>query len=280
MAVLIDKGDQKRYPPGSALRCHLRRGQPARSLPPAQQPADSRGGTAGAPPGLSSVLAPPCSRGSEGGTRRAGCGGARPPGTAPPATPGKGAERRGAARPPQPRFVVITMHTTNFPRISHFPKIKPEDSCECNRSLQNALAKRSIKVDISLDLFLFYFLIIDSILLACFFFFSWRRVSRRVTTPRRLELENVKILMRKAKRIGCKKQPLRSGGKPGRHRGRHRGRYRGRAGGCPGSRPLGHFLQLLRAKRSMSPCIFLIPSLPAGNTTSDNDANMGKRVCG
>lgn len=86
--------------------------------------------------------------------------------------------------------------------------------------------------------------------------------------------------MRKAKRIGCKKQPLRSGGKPGRHRGRHRGRYRGRAGGCPGSRPLGHFLQLLRAKRSMSPCIFLIPSLPAGNTMSENDANMGKRVCG
>lgn len=82
------------------------------------------------------------------------------------------------------------MHTTNFPRISHFPKIKPEDSCECNRSLENALANRSIKVDISLDLFLFYFLILDSVLLS-FFFFFFSLGARRIKTPRRLELENV-----------------------------------------------------------------------------------------
>lgn len=180
MAVLIDKGDQKRYPWLSAAM-PLRRGQPARSLPPgSSQPASRAGGAAGGTPRLSSVFPVPAAGGPKERPAELGAEERGP------------RARRGAARSgrrPQPRFVVITVHTTNFPRISHFPKIKPEDSCECNRSLQNALAKRSIKVDISLDLFLFYFLIIDSILL--FFLFFWRRAARRVTTPRRLELENV-----------------------------------------------------------------------------------------
>lgn len=133
----------------------------------ASQPA-GQGGRRGTPR-LSSVFALTAAGGPKEGP--AGLGAEeRGRGARRPRRPSRrGAERRGAARRPQPRFVVIAMHTTNFRRISHFPKIKPEDSCECDRSLQNALAKRSIKVDISLDLFLFYFLIIDSILR---FFFS------------------------------------------------------------------------------------------------------------
>jgi len=85
--------------------------------------------------------------------------------------------------------------------------------------------------------------------------------------------------MRKAKGIGCKEQALRSAGKPGRHRAGTAQAPR-RAGCSPGSRQLGHFLQLLRAKRSMGPCIFLIPPLPSGYTASESDVNGRKRVCG
>lgn len=80
------------------------------------------------------------------------------PGCAPcPGEDGAGTGDPGPAAPRPAPSVPVTVRTTNFPSISHFPKIKPEDSCECNRSLQKALAERSIKVDISRDLFLFYF---------------------------------------------------------------------------------------------------------------------------
>lgn len=74
-----------------------------------------------------------------------------------PGEDGAGTGDPGPAAPRPAPSVPVTVRTTNFPSISHFPKIKPEDSCECNRSLQKALAERSIKVDISRDLFLFYF---------------------------------------------------------------------------------------------------------------------------
>lgn len=140
---------------GSALRCHLRRGQPARSLPPStSQTAGCAWGGRRGHPRLSSVIALPAARGpaelsaeldGEERGRRAR------------RLRGRGAEWRGVARRPEPRFVVTSKRTTNFPCISHFPKNKPKDSCECNRSLQNTVAQRSIKVDNSLDLFLFYF---------------------------------------------------------------------------------------------------------------------------
>lgn len=137
MAVLIDKGHQKRYPRLSA------------AVPPQARPAGPQrwGGRRGTHSlGWARLL--PFSRrvpwrDPPSQARRSAAAAYRVPRTAPPLPPRR-AERRGEARRPQPRSVVIPIHTTNFTGISHFMKIKCKDSCEWNRSLQNVLVKCSV----------------------------------------------------------------------------------------------------------------------------------------